>query len=352
MGMNAQEGDTVPIIGGNTRFRKHQVGLQSVVGTAVAATRVLPYSGPIEVDLGYQDDDADTGSLDPIMKPYRTASEITSTWEGRANYNDIPYLFSSSLKGGVTPTGGTAKTWTYQVASLTADPFDFFSDEWGDDVTGDWLRGVGGVSTGLELTGNADLGPLEISNDMVYAFHQWGSNTSPTAPTAALTVDTSPTRVFLADCEVFIDSTAGAIGTTKATDTIHALNVSIDAELDVKRFANGSNTRFQAAAYGRGPRTIELELTLAKSSAAINEVDQWDADAPVTRYVELRFTSPTIITGSTPYSMNIRMPVIWREREDDEIENNTVIKLRGPAVYDSTLTYAFRAVVVNTLASL
>jgi hypothetical protein len=128
--------------------------------------------------------------------------------------------------------------------------------------------------------------------------------------------------------------------------------VTVNNNLDRKRFANGSNTRFNLAGYGRGEREITVELTVAKTSVSIAERATLDDDPVANRYLELRTTSPVIITGSTPYSQSIRIPARLITAEDDEIGGNSVIKLTYRGFYDSTTGYALRVVCVNTLASL
>jgi hypothetical protein len=66
-------------------------------------------------------------------------------------------------------------------------------------------------------------------------------------------------------------------------------------------------------------------------------------------YIELRSTSQTIITGSTPYSQSIRMPMRLITATDTEFgENNTGYELTYRARYNSTLLYAIRVVTVST----
>jgi hypothetical protein len=165
-------------------------------------------------------------------------------------------------------------------------------------------------------------------------------------------VDDTPQWVYGTDTEVYIDSTAGAIGTTKETDDIRGFTFRITNNLDQKRFANGSNTRFQLAGYGRGPREIEVELVREKTTRSIAERATLDDEPVPSRYIELRTTSPEIITGSTPWSQSIRVPVRLISVEDGEIDNNDVLTFTYRGFYDSTLTYALRVVVVNTLSSL
>lgn len=334
-------------IQGFIRFRRHQVGKQSAFASNTSATRRLPYRGALVVDPAREDPDVDVGSLDPVLAPLAGPKSVTGSWEGKAAFDDLPYLYSGALKGGVSATGATAKTWTYQVASLTADDFDYFTDEWGDDVSSDYIIAGSGVIDSLELGFGDDLSAFDVNAGTVYARAQIG-----TGPTGGLSVDDTPNWVYGADTEIFLDSVFGSIGTTKLTDAIHGATVRVNNNLDQKRFANGSNTRFELAGYGRGPREIEVELVLAKTTATVAEAATLD-DTPVPeRFIELRTTSPEIITGSTPYSNSIFVAAYLVSRSDGEIGGNSTITLTYRGRYDSDLGYVLRAVTVNTLASL
>ena len=334
-------------ITGFTRFRRHQVGKQSSFASNTTATRRLPYRGALVIDPAREDPDVDVGSLDPVLAPFAGPMSVTGTWEGKLAYDDAPYLWAGALKGGVTASGATAKTWTFQAASLTADDFDYFTDEWGDDASTDFIIAGSGVIDSLEIGFGEDLSAFDVNASTVYARAQMGSG-----PTGGLIVDDTPQWVYGADTEVYLDSVHSSIGTTKLTDAVHGATLRINNNLDQKRFANGSNTRFQLAGYGRGAREIELELVLAKTTATIAEAQTLDDNPVPERFIELRTTSPEIITGSTPYSQSVRLSAYLVSRSDGEIGGNSTITLTYRGRYDSDLGYAIRAVVVNTLSSL
>ena len=69
------------------------------------------------------------------------------------------------------------------------------------------------------------------------------------------------------------------------------------------------------------------------------------------RYFVLKTTSPTIIGAGVPYSNTISLPLRYRTREDTDLNGNAVIDLIGRAFYDATLTYAIKAVTVNSLSA-
>ena len=333
-------------ISGFTRFRKHQVGLQASFSSNTPATRILPYRGTIVVNPERTDPDVDVGSLDPILAPFNGPTEVTGTWEGKLAFDDAPYLFAGALKGGVTPTGATAKTWVFQAASLSADDFAYFTNQWGDDFATDVENAGSGVINSLEIGFGEDLSPWDVNADLLFARNVYATFTG------GLVIDDTPQWVYGADTEVYLDTVYTSIGTTRMVDAVHGATFRVNNNLDQKRFANGSNTRFQLAGYGRGAREIEYELVVAKTTATIAEAQTLD-DTPVPeRFLELKVTSPEIITGSTPWSMSLRSPVKLISRSDGEIGGNTTITLTYRGYYDADLGYAIRAAVVNTLSSL
>lgn len=330
---------------GLQRFREHQIGVQTSFGSNTSATRALPYRGPISIDPALELPDVDVGSLDPILAPFAGAAAYTGTWTGKLAFDDAPFLWTGLLKGGVTPTGAVAKTYTIQAASLTADAFSYITDQWGDDVTTDWIHGGGGIIDELSLGFPESLEAWDVDASLIYARASFGG------PTGGLTVDSSPVWVYGADTEVFVDSVFGSIGTTKWTDAVHRATVRTVANNDPKRFANGSNTRFQVANFGRGAREIEVVIGTAKTAATTTERQTIDDAPPPKRFIELRTTSPEIISGSAvPYSQVVRVPCRLFSVTDAEFgANNTGYEFTYRARYDSDLAYAIRVVVVTAV---
>jgi hypothetical protein len=340
-------------IAGFTRLRYTQIGKQTVVGTAVAATRRLPWRGIIAVDPQRTDADVDTGTLDPGILPYPMAKGVSWNPTAPVTFDDLPYRLAAALKGGVTPTGsaGAGYTWTFAAASTTADDFEYFTVETGDDTAAtDGIEGIGGVIDSFSEEMPEDLGPWTFSDEWVFA-----DATLETDKTGALSVDDTPAFVFGADTEVFVDTAVGSIGTTKWTDAVHSATLTITNNLDQKRFANGanaSNARFRLSGYGRGAREIELTLTVAKTAQTIAEAATLD-DSPVPqRFIEVLTTSTENVVGAVPYSYRRRGCFTLRNREDSEIGGNAVIVLTYRAMYNATLAYGFQAVVVNGLSAL
>lgn len=333
---------------GLVRLRANQIGKQTVYGTAVAATRRMPWKGIISYDPARVDQDVDTGSIDPILPSISGAPNITWSPTGPLYYNDLPDRLAYALKGGVTPTGATAKTWAFQVASLTADAFQYATVESGDDTSAtDGITAFGGVIDTYAETVPEDLGVLTFSDSWIFA-----GATLATDRTAGLSVDPSPTPVMGDETNISLDTAAGSMGVSLINNALHGAVLTITNNIDKKRLANGSNSRRQYAGWARGARTIELVLTFAKESVPISERATLTAASPSTRYIRLNTTSSTIITGATPYSYVRDGAFRLFSATDGEIGGNATLILTYHAVYDSTLTYAYKATVVNTRTSL
>lgn len=332
-------------VSGLQRFRKHQIGFQTSFSSNTSATKVLPYRGAIEIDPQLTDPDVDVGSLDPILAPFAGAANYSGTWEGKLAYNDAPDLMAGLIKASVTPTtvASTGRQHIFQAASLTQDTFAYFTDQWGDDVTNDWIHGGSGIVNGLTLSFDDELGAWDVAAETLYARALFGG------PTGGLTVDANPTWVYGADTEFFMDTTTGAIGTTKWSDAVHRISWQVTPNNDPKRFANGSNTRFQLANFGRGQREVEIVVGTAKTATTTAERQRIDDAPPAETYTEIRVTSPTFVGGSTPYSISFRHPVRLISVTDVEFgDNNTGYEFTYRARYNATLGYAIRVVTVTT----
>ena len=330
---------------GLQRHRKLQVGLQTSFASNTAANRVLPLRASPQINPNLEDPDVDVGSLDPILAPFAGAAEYTDTWTGKLAYDDAPWLWAAVLQAPVLTGGATGRIHTITASSLTQAAFPYLSTQWGDDVTTDWIN-FGGVIGDSFTTGfDESLGAWDVDYGTIAARASFGG------PTGGLSVDENPVWVYGADTEIYLDTTAGAIGGTKLTDTVHTFQVAVTANNDPKRFANGSNTRFQLANFGRGQREIEFTLGVAKSAAAITERQRIDDAPPALRFLEVKTTSPEVVTGgSTPYSQVIRSPVRLINAVDAEFgNNNTGYEFTYRARFNSTLGYAIFVRIVNAL---
>jgi hypothetical protein len=156
-------------VAGQVRLRAHQFGRQAAVGTPVAAHRRYPFSGTPDVDLQWTDPEGDSGSLDPVPPPTRGAGTFTAgLTASTVYYNDLPLMLSGIFGQGVTPSRWT---WTYTPTSLTPGAFDYFTYQFGDDVTTDYFQLFDGNLTQLVIN-SPETGGGAVSASMTWRFGQ------------------------------------------------------------------------------------------------------------------------------------------------------------------------------------
>lgn len=337
-------------IPGVTRLRKFQLGPESTFKTQVPATRRMPWSFVPDVNPNWTNVTADTGTLTQALPPYRAALDITGPATGQLFFNDLPALLLYGVgPAGVTPTGGgSAKTWTFAPSDTTQDSFDTATGEWFDDATADAFAFTGGVVNDFSLSYPQSLGPVDLTANWRFA----ALVTYPATPTAGLSTDPAPVPVYAADTTVSINDSAGTIGVSPFTNQVYDTTVSVNNNLDIKRFINGSNTRFDVANYGRGERMLEVTFTFAKATAAIAETAKWLNANPQERFVEINTVSTALAQAATPYQFRIRFSGFWFTRTNTEINTNTGFQLVCRNRFDSAgLNYPFQFLTVNTLAT-
>lgn len=346
-------------VAGFVRLRKHQFGRQAVFGTPHAATRRYPFSGVPDVNLNWVDPPIDSGALVPVAAPNREAPDITASLTAPSlNYNNLPIIFSGIFGGGEAGAGVTGDiTWDWEPDMVVPDLPDVYTYEFGDDVTTDWFQLSDGLLSQVVIN-SPEEGGGALSASLNWLFMQaasTGSTDSPVTgvvPTTGLDLDTNPTPVYLKDCKVYVDSTPGGIGGTQLTDAVHNFTLTITAETDQKRFANGTQS-FGADAVARASYAIEIALQYAKTADTVgtgSEADAWFADEAVNRYVKVAFESTRDADTAIPYSWLFTLPIRYYTRSDGAIGGNATVTLTGHAYFEpNTLDYAFATTVVNTL---
>ncbi len=106
-------------------------------------------------------------------------------------------------------------------------------------------------------------------------------------------------------------------------------------------------SRRKLAGFARGARVIELALTFAKTALTMAEENTLDDDPTPNRYIRL-YTASSVAGYTYTRDGAFRLYSV----ADGEIGGNATKILTYRAYYDSTLGYAFRAVVTNTLSAL
>ena len=327
---------------GLVRLRRHLFGRQAVFGTKVPATRAYPFKGVPSVELNWTDPDVDTGSLDPTVAPHRDIPTLSADLtDDQLAYNNIPLRLSGFFGGDVEPTvvSGDALEWLYQPASVTVDPMDAFTYNFGDDVLTDWYQFGDGILESVEFTIPEGLGPVTVSDTWRFgSVASTGSTDMPADPGVPedLAVDTNPTLVYGKDLSIYISSDPDTLAMNQILDALHMGVIRFTREIDEKRYANGTQS-FDVQAYATATRSIEFEFTFAKTDDTVgsgSESDAWMSDQAVDRYVRFSFESLVDADTGEPYSWVTTAPCRYYTRTEGEVGGNTVIVLTGHAFYD------------------
>jgi hypothetical protein len=151
---------------------------------------------------------------------------------------------------------------------------------------------------------------------------------------------------------IYIASTQAGLSAGQITKALHTFAMTISQTNDDKRFADATQT-FDVSDRSRTGYAVELALTLAKTSDTVgtgSETDAWFSDEAVDRYVRLAFTSTVMISGATPYSWIVEMPMRYYTRTEGDSAGNAVIVLTGHAFYDpDEFDGFFSSVIKNSL---
>lgn len=182
-----------------------QVGVETVLGTPVAATKRLP---SLKLSVGL---DGSFTEVIPSGYKYPTQEVIGKEWttaglEGSPTFDELTYLFAS-LVNKPTPTanGDGSHTWVFEPSTSSEDTIASYTFEQGSTVRAHEFSGC--ILTEMSLNGNRDevgLGGSFMGQLLTDGSALTGSTTSvPQVP------------LFPKDFTVYADATAAALGTTK-----------------------------------------------------------------------------------------------------------------------------------------
>src|SRR5215475_3251245 len=192
-----------------------QIGAETTPGTAVAANKLLNYLGLApHIDLTFN-------RFRPMGQKYAgaiTPGQDSTSWDvsGQGSYSELIYPFCSVFQN-VTPTtvDTTAKLWTFTPAARTEDSIKTFTVEAGSASRAQKAPYV--LFTGVEITFNRTDGVTLGGNAIGQAIQD--NITLTGSPTGVEDVPILPTHL-----DVFVDPTAGAVGTTKLTRAFKAIS--------------------------------------------------------------------------------------------------------------------------------
>jgi len=190
-----------------------QVGVETTLGTAVAANKLLQ---ALSIEPG---PNIEVNSFRPRGYKYPTITAIgkdytTANLAGVLTFNEIVYPFSSVLEK-ITPSqqgSSNAYLWRFRPKYAQADTVASFTVETGDQNVAERAAGMVVNEFGLSFTRDN----VEVNGSMFGQKYETGI-TLTASPTAIDLVPVLPSQVC-----VYVDDTLANIGTTQITGAIQA----------------------------------------------------------------------------------------------------------------------------------
>ena len=322
-----------------------QYGVESVYGTEVPATALMMGVDPLASKFSPRVTKARRryalGNYSPIHRSVVTFRSGQLDIMQDFNFDDCLAVWSSSIKGAVTPTGaGDDKTWTYPAPTSAANAIDSRTIEATDG--NDVFTFLGCICTSWTLSGsNAEDSLVQLKS--AWDVKDWNTN----ALTAALTARTVKVLPGLM-MDLYANDAGGTIGSTAKTGCLIDWAVTWEYAYP-KRRAAGALTAY---AVGKKVPSLKVDLTLENNAAGKGEKDALLANTG--RLLRLIGLGDTIGAGPATYKLQIDAagdytndPALWDNDEDD-----TTIKLTlEPKVDSGAFANYFQLVTVNELAA-
>lgn len=307
-----------------------QIGLETVAGTPVAATRKM-YFGP-DARLSREREGRfhrfATGTRDNV-RAFTSGPQVAGgSLPMPLSASELIELLLMGIKGGVAPSTPALGVylWEFVPGDTALDPATL---EWYDGARG--VRAAGCYVNSLTFDGSAN------GENLVTA-ELFAHGVDLSAITGGL-----PERVpdFIEGWETrfFLDAHAGTPGATNIAATLINWNVVISNNLGRKYFADNSNA---LGAVTTGELAVTAKLTIEASAAqAVTEYANWDAEA--LRLVRLEFGQNEVISGTLKRLVSLDIPGAWSVFDLGGTDEGTrVYELEMGYVYDPTNAFGLQ----------
>jgi hypothetical protein len=313
-----------------------QIGMETTAGTAVAATKRLTGAN---LTLGPQ---VDIQKYRPAGFKFPTVNSMSKEWtegrvEGPVTYTELVYLLNSLIKQ-TTPTGATAKTWTFSPATYGNDTVRTFTVERGDSISAQRLAHC--LFTGLGM--RFDRSGATINGSFLGRALQTGFTLS------VGTTDIAMVPVMIPEVAVYMaDTVAGLTGAPMLDRT-----VSVEWNL-VDRFSpvwtlNRSST---FAASIESEPNLECQLTIQSNSTGLALLPSMRTGA--TKFLRIEALGRTIGAGPATYELVIDTAVkIMDVSEFEDRDGVETLTYTMGGFHDDTWGKATEVKVINEVATL
>lgn len=316
-----------------------QIGVESVHGTSVAATKRLQSIG-IEPSPNVE-----TSPFRPIGSKFNSLSTLGKEWvtagiTGRGTYTELQYLLSSIMNFAAPVTAAGVSTWTFSPANRTEDTVKTFTVEHGSGVRAD--KFTYGLVTEFGMTINRS--SIDLSGSMMGRALQDGITMTNIASDA--TVPLVP--ILPTEWTVYLDDDSADFGTTKLTRLISA-ELSLGSRFGPVWVVDAANPSF--VNHVETAPDLTTNLTLQADSQGMGLLPTLrDGD---TKFLRMEAIGGEIGSTGTNYQITIDQAVKIADTGGFSDQDGVyAIEFTGLGVYDGDWDKAIEVTLVNDQAAL
>jgi hypothetical protein len=316
-----------------------QLGVEVTPGTAVAATkRLLSTSLEMSVQIDQQ-------RYRPIGQKYASSLVVGKEWSGATlsgalSYTDLMYLLNSVLTTGVIVQQGatTAYKHTFTPGARVIDTPKTLTLEFGGVVRAQ--KFAYGLLTDLGFTVNRS--EAQISGTFI------GQAMTDNITLTAAVPDLEEKPIIPNNCDVYMDPTSGALGTTKLTRLL-SFGVSIGSRFAPVWVVNSAQQAF--VSHVEVEPTAQLTMMVEADTQGMGPLTSLRAGT--TQFIRFEAISADLAGTAFPYKFTwdaaAKVSGISNFQDQDGIY---AIEYTWDMVYDSTWGNAFIAALTNKQTAL
>lgn len=326
------------------KLRKIQIGLETIKGTALAATDVWRGEGVLEDQLEVVFPEEDIGILPGVDRSYipKLAAGITIE-DTPLTFEQCPILLACAIDdivAGVSDGTGTGFVYAY-VGPVTTDPgFKTYTIEGGDDQQAEEME----YSFATEVTLKGAAGEAWMMGGALV-----GRQVALTTFTAALVVDAVEEALF-SKTLLYIDDGGGTIGTTLKSNTL--LDAEVVLTTGLQPVFTGDGELYFSFAKRQMPECV-CTITFEHDATSVAEKAAWRAQT--TRLVRMVCLGSALATPDTETNkrLTIDMAGLWESFEAiDEVDGNDIVRGVLRARYSTADTLFYSVTLVNEVTAL
>lgn len=272
-------------------FQVFELGVEGTAGTEAARTRLLRSLNWALTPQSEHAEIAATGNKVPTLT-YQNREWATGSYDGAADFNELPYIFNSVLNNSTattfgTASGGTTYQWVYEPDSDGADTHQTYTFCYGDANHGEQVTHALPSSFSLSVTRQ----DATISGS--FLAHRIEANAGVSGTATAITVPQRP--VTPGQWDVYLDNTSATLGNTKLTRDF-SLSINIPERYTPIWPINSANSSFATVAENAIAPEVMLQIMpdTVGGSALLNTMRQGD-----TKFLRAEAIGGTLTGGTS-----------------------------------------------------